>query len=47
MSAPGVLKRVLSGDYPRSRVLGVVLLLILAGLALLQFAFASRRVHYQ
>jgi sn-glycerol 3-phosphate transport system permease protein len=34
-------------DQGAATALTVVLLIILAGLALLQFAFASRRVHYQ
>jgi branched-chain amino acid transport system permease protein len=35
--------RLLSGDYPRSRVLSIVLVLILAGLALAPFVFPGTR----
>jgi branched-chain amino acid transport system permease protein len=37
------MRRFLSGDYPRSRVLGILLLLILAGLALAPFVFPGTR----
>jgi branched-chain amino acid transport system permease protein len=37
------MQRLLSGDYPRSRVLSVVLFLILAGLALAPFVFPGTR----
>ncbi len=38
-----MLRRLLSGDYPRSRTLAIVLLLILAGLAFAPFAFPGTR----
>jgi branched-chain amino acid transport system permease protein len=38
-----VIRQLLSGDYPRSRVLSVVLVLILAGLALAPFVFPGTR----
>ena len=38
-----LVQRMLSGDYPRSRVLAVALLLILAGLALAPFVFPGTR----
>jgi branched-chain amino acid transport system permease protein len=37
------MQRLLSGDYPRSRVLGVVLVLIVAGLAFAPFVFPGTR----
>jgi len=37
------MQRLLSGDYPRSRVLSIVLVLILAGLALAPFVFPGTR----
>jgi branched-chain amino acid transport system permease protein len=37
------MRRLLSGDYPRSRLLSILLLLILAGLALAPFVFPGTR----